>query len=89
MLWDTLGDTMLVRQCIAIYHGESGIPDNKWHLGGNGLLNTSSGHWWWNEDGRCICASLPHCLLNSRPDWEVEVLLAGLLWVGASNNICA
>lgn len=90
VLWDTLGNTAAVLGAVLwIFHRLSSIPDNEWHLGGNGLLNTSSGHWRWNEDGRCICASLLHCLLNRRPDWKIEVLLAGLLWVGASNNICA
>lgn len=61
--------------------------DNKWHLGGDGLLNTGSCDRWWDEDGRCGCAGLLACLLDIGKNWEVEMCTAGLLWVGASNDI--
>jgi hypothetical protein len=42
-----------------------------------------------NEDGSCVSASLLDTLLNAGEDGETEVLLAGLLGVGSTDDLCA
>jgi hypothetical protein len=42
-----------------------------------------------DEDGGCGRARLPDALLDIGEDGEAEVLLAGLLGVGASDDLCA
>ena len=42
-----------------------------------------------NEDGRRIGARLLHSICHGREDWQTEMLLAGLLWVRASDHLCA
>jgi hypothetical protein len=42
-----------------------------------------------DEDGSCGSASLLDTLLNVGEDGETEVLLAGLLGVGSTDDLCA
>lgn len=80
------------------------VRHNQRDLSLDGLLNTGGGDGgtvglsdgleiWWarvrDEDGGRGRASLPDALLDIGEDGEAEVLLAGLLGVGASDDLCA
>lgn len=62
---------------------------NKRNLGGNGLLNTGSGNWGRDEDGRGSSSSLLHSIGNILEDGLAKVSLSGLLGVGTTNDIGA
>lgn len=63
--------------------------DNETDLSSDGLLNTGGGNRRRDEDGGGVGASLLHGIGDAGEDGLAQVLLAGLLGVGSTDNIGA
>lgn len=59
------------------------------NLSSNGFFNALGRYWRRHEDCGCGGSCLLYRLFHSRKDWPIQVLLAGLLRVGSTNDICA